>query len=311
MAAEKKRGSLCRNWCFTLNNYTDEEYENLLKCDYGYIIIGKEKGKEGTPHLQGYVQLEKKQRLPALKKINPRAHWEAAKGSPEDNKKYCSKDGDFEERGNISTQGKKKCDLKDCVEMTLNKDGPEAIMEKHGNGYIMHKRKIDELAAEINEARHRKSLKIAFQFVELRPWQDTLKKIIDQQIKDKNDRSIVWIYDPQGNNGKSWFSKYVLTEYEDSLLVRNGRSMDIAYQYNYNSIVIFDLVRSSQDHVNYEIIEQIKDGIVNSTKYMSKMKITGTSPVVIVMSNQFPNREKMSDDRWLVKQIIDGELIDQ
>jgi len=39
-----------RNWCFTQNNYTQDEYENLKH--FGtYVIIGKEQGNLKTPHL--------------------------------------------------------------------------------------------------------------------------------------------------------------------------------------------------------------------------------------------------------------------
>ena len=98
--------------------------------------------------------------------------------------------------------------------------------------------------------------------------------------------------------------------YDEVLLCRYGRSADIAYEYQYQMIVVFDLVRSSQDHVNYEIIEQIKDGMVNSTKYFSKMKISGTCPVVLCNSNQLPCTEKISNDRWLIKEIVGEELKD-
>ena len=106
------------------------------------------------------------------------------------------------------TQGKKKCDLVDCVTMTLEKEGIENILEKHGAGYVIHKRNIDEIAAEIHEARHHKKLKTQYENVVLRPWQAELKAIIDEQIMNKNDRCIIWIYDSEGNKGKSWFAKY-------------------------------------------------------------------------------------------------------
>ena len=63
------------------------------------MIIGREVGQEGTPHLQGYVIMEKKTTLVEMKKLFPRAHLEVAKGSPEQNKIYCSKDGKFQEFG--------------------------------------------------------------------------------------------------------------------------------------------------------------------------------------------------------------------
>ncbi|AXH74221.1 MAG: putative viral replication protein [Cressdnaviricota sp.] len=83
-------------WVFTLNNYTDNEYDKLiedLNSSTDRYIVGKEVGEEGTPHLQGYAQFKNKIRLTGLKKINDRIHWEKCKGSEEDNAKYCSKEG--------------------------------------------------------------------------------------------------------------------------------------------------------------------------------------------------------------------------
>ena len=56
--AEKRR---CHNWCFTLNNYTAEEEEKLKGELPGvkYIVFQRERGHEkGTPHLQGYLELD-------------------------------------------------------------------------------------------------------------------------------------------------------------------------------------------------------------------------------------------------------------
>nr|UOF83117.1 rep protein [Cressdnaviricota sp.] len=88
--------SPCKRWCFTFNNYTESEYENIVQLlNSSKYIIGKEVGENGTPHLQGYVNFETKTRLTALKKINNKIHWEKCKGSEEDNIKYCSKDGKY------------------------------------------------------------------------------------------------------------------------------------------------------------------------------------------------------------------------
>lgn len=62
--------------------------------DYLYAIVGREKGEQGTPHLQGFCHFKARKRLTALKKIFPRAHWEKARGSDKDNEAYCSKEGD-------------------------------------------------------------------------------------------------------------------------------------------------------------------------------------------------------------------------
>lgn len=83
-----------RAWCFTLNNYngTDlEQLEQRLRAKGGSYVIGKEVGDEGTPHLQGYVQFKNPVHFTSMKKIMERAHLEKAKGSPEQNFEYCTK----------------------------------------------------------------------------------------------------------------------------------------------------------------------------------------------------------------------------
>lgn len=92
----KKETKRSRRFCFTINNYSEDEIAQLHKSfDGSKYIIGKEVGDEGTPHLQGYVEFKFGKTLTALKKINNRAHWEIAKGNTDQNVKYCSKEGNF------------------------------------------------------------------------------------------------------------------------------------------------------------------------------------------------------------------------
>jgi len=88
-----------RAWCFTLNNYTEEERDALRSLKCKYIVFGYERGEEGTPHLQGYVHLSTQKTLSAMKKFIPRAHLEPRRGTIDEAVDYCKKDGDFEEYG--------------------------------------------------------------------------------------------------------------------------------------------------------------------------------------------------------------------
>lgn len=96
-------------YCFTLNNYSDEEYNFLIgafKNECTYYCVGKEVGNSGTPHLQGYAMFKKSYRFNTIKnRFFARAHLEYAKGSAESNRTYCSKDGVFEEGGTMPRRG--------------------------------------------------------------------------------------------------------------------------------------------------------------------------------------------------------------
>lgn len=94
-------------FCFTLNNYNEEEYQDItskIQSCSKYYILAKEVGAQGTPHIQGYFYLKKRSRITTLKSsINGRAHFEAARGTASDNRTYCSKDGDYKEGGDIDS----------------------------------------------------------------------------------------------------------------------------------------------------------------------------------------------------------------
>lgn len=88
-----------KRWCFTLNNYTEQEHAGVLLVVCKYLICGREIGENGTPHLQGFVVFDSNKRLGAVRLLIPRAHWEIARGTTDQASDYCKKDGNFNERG--------------------------------------------------------------------------------------------------------------------------------------------------------------------------------------------------------------------
>lgn len=96
-------------WCFTLNNYTEEDESRIQevfnsRADYG--IYGREVGESGTPHLQGYIVFKERRRLPYVKAaVGARAHLEVARGTPADSRRYCSKEGSVYEHGELPVHG--------------------------------------------------------------------------------------------------------------------------------------------------------------------------------------------------------------
>lgn len=108
-----------RNYCVTLNNYTEDEYKNFCECNCKYIVVGREVGESGTPHLQIYIEFNEGISMTQLKKrlLCNKLHCEKRMGTAEQASDYCKKDGDFFEKGSLSKQGARQdlVELKDKI----------------------------------------------------------------------------------------------------------------------------------------------------------------------------------------------------
>ena len=93
-------------WTFTLNNYALHfDYKShFIKTEFRVFraVWRYEVGENGTPHLQGYLELQRSLRRAHVLKILPNAHWEGAKESSLVNYAYCVKGGQFDTIGNFS-----------------------------------------------------------------------------------------------------------------------------------------------------------------------------------------------------------------
>lgn len=88
-----------RAYCFTINNYNDDDIARLDSVDCQYIVYGREVAPTtGTPHLQGYVHFSAGKSVSAARKL-VKGHLTPAKGTAEQNFDYCTKEGKFTERG--------------------------------------------------------------------------------------------------------------------------------------------------------------------------------------------------------------------
>jgi len=87
-------------YAITLNNYTPETLAQLESVPFKYCCYALEEGESGTPHVQGYVVMPRTMRFSAMKKLLPvGTHFEAAKGSTQQNIAYCSKQSKLVELG--------------------------------------------------------------------------------------------------------------------------------------------------------------------------------------------------------------------
>lgn len=136
--------SKARAYCFTLNNYTDEDIERIQAIECRYLVFGREVGEQGTPHLQGYISFKNARRGRAVKELlGSRVHLEGAKGSPKQNRQYCTKAGDFIEKGEIPQQGKRS-DLQQIKKAIDDGKSENYLWDKHFNKMVIYRRAFSE-----------------------------------------------------------------------------------------------------------------------------------------------------------------------
>lgn len=110
MPRVNKENPSARNWCFTLNNYTDADMARIAK-PYEwvkYVAYSHEVGEaEGTPHLQGYLCAWEPVTMKNVKLYLPRAHLEVMHGRLQDNDNYITKQSEMIEIGERPMQGRR------------------------------------------------------------------------------------------------------------------------------------------------------------------------------------------------------------
>lgn len=140
-----------KSWCFTINNYNDNDIKALKEMKYKYIVCGDEVcPTTGTPHIQGYVYFHNDRHFNALKKELPRANIRKCKGTPEQNITYCKKTNNIlYEDGEPPSQGKRK-DLEEVKNDILEgRTTSEDIAVEHLMIYHQYARtltKIEDIA---------------------------------------------------------------------------------------------------------------------------------------------------------------------
>lgn len=133
-----------RSWCFTINNYSDDDVDKLLDTPNEYLVFGFEEGENKTPHIQGYIHFDSPKRRREVAKYIPRGHLEVARGSPEQNFVYCSKSHDYYEFGTRPKQGK-RVDIIKIKNMLIDGKSMEDIMLKHPLEYVRYFKGLERM----------------------------------------------------------------------------------------------------------------------------------------------------------------------
>lgn len=132
-----------RRFVFTLNNPKETTIQFETKHLVRYASWQKEQAASGTPHLQGYIELHRPQRFSYFQDILPGAHFEQARGSPQQARDYTRKedtrsDGPWE-YGTFSTTQGSRTDLEE-IKRKLDRGETELqIAEEHFGSWIRYR----------------------------------------------------------------------------------------------------------------------------------------------------------------------------
>lgn len=177
-----------KRWCFTINNYTEQDINWCKLLDYKYLIYGLEHGAEnGTPHIQGFVIMNERKTFVTMKNLlAQRAHLELARGTNQQNIDYCSKEGNCYEYGELPPE--------------RGRQGGEATKRKWEEAYNAAKEgDFDAIPPDLY-IRYRNSFKAIYQEEVNR----NTSAIGDWDLK----HHFIWIYGPTGT-GKSHMARSI------------------------------------------------------------------------------------------------------
>lgn len=300
-----------RSYCFT--SFNDEMKIDLEHPALRYVVYQREKAPTtGKLHYQGYIEFNKPIYFTTCQKIigDSKCHIEIRKGTREQARVYCMKeetreeDTKYIEYGSWESGGQgNRNDLRQLATRLFNGELTQKDIENdYPHYYIQYYNTINMILKQKHIEQQKEQLKQYFKDTKLKEWQQQVLNILSKQ----NDREVLWIHDIDGNNGKTYLSKYLLAT-DDVYYCQNGKVADIAYAYNNQETVIFDLTRTQQDHINYSVIESFKNGLIFSSKYESTTKMFKPCKVMI-MANFLPKIQSLSLDRWKILELNEGEL---
>ena len=182
------------------------------------------------------------------------------------------------------------------------------LIMKHG---IMEQ-SLQWFDKEALDTYRKESLHFSLENIELREWQKELFDI----IKTPSDRQVVWVRGTKGNEGKTWFQKYVQSVYgcvRVAVLDLKGKTSDVLHALrklplSTVDIFFFNDSRSDDGNHNYSILEHVKDGLATATKFNSDILRFRNPNIVVVFSNTSPVMRNLSNDRWKILNIRNDKL---
>lgn len=213
-----------RSYCFTMNNPLYITLIHLLRENFKYLIIGFENAPTtGTPHVQGYIQYWDPKTFKSIKAVMPMSHIEVAKGTPQQNIAYCSKDGVWFEYGVKPTSGGKV--TYDQVEAAFqDPENHMTIVRQYGKAY-----------EQVKQTRIAQSV-VNTKYYTLNPVMDAITEILEH-IPDANLIIVESISELNDYDDEDFTDKTVVLLHPmmDQKIPLYPRGVPIKYKHGYMS----------------------------------------------------------------------------
>nr|QKV51110.1 putative replication associated protein [Crucivirus sp.] len=269
------------------------------------------------PHFQGYCEMKKRERATAVRKLF-KAHWEVRGGTQQQAIDYChtsntriGEDGQRFYEGFPIQDGKgfKFVELIEAIKRGENVD------EMDSPYYIEYLKKNREASIALRD--FRKPTKAALQTATgalpigpdtdrpLFPWQQFICDLVSQPVEP---RVIYWFADTDGRCGKTAFTRYLIDNH-NAAAFQSTCAKELAYLWEQrcgqSNLMLFDIERDSPTATDYNVgvMEKVKGGFLQSTKYESKL-FRFAPPHIVVFSNQYPDYSKATPDVWRIFNLI-------
>lgn len=223
-----------RNYCFTLNNYTDTEYDDLTKLPCQYIILAKEVGESGTKHIQGYVEFSQRMYLTAIKKFNNRIHWEPRKGTQKQAIDYCKKENNYIEVGSCKKQGT-RTDLNQlCEKIIKNEIDKNDVIREHPVLYVNYHNGLDKILANIENSQN-----VNYEIIDIFYEEDEdIQKLIELKNKCSGNLFVCNEWDWNSYNNEASVAIYYTLKYKRNIeLLINGLLTKVNVKYGVKNII--------------------------------------------------------------------------
>lgn len=310
-----KRAAPAKHWVITIWENLDENEEKLREypeSPFEQATWQREKAPHtGRIHIQAYVTFKTKQRMAKLQQIfGAGNHFEVMRGTPEEARKYSSKDESRHQVGGqwgeLSTERQgRRTDLAAVSEDIRNGKKFKDIIKTHTESAIKYFGNIERVYNAIHDNKPKPSENFTPRY-----WQNWLSGKLKEQ---PDERTINWVVDTRGGTGKTkWAKEYLSANPDDVYLTGITKQDRQFFAYDGERVVIFDICRAiipdegEKNMFPYAQLEHFKNGFFPAGMYGSKPKHFAV-PHVVVLANWRPDLAKLSRDRWLIIDLDDIE----